>query len=91
MENSDIYDFKMTLFYNNKTEELLLFVHILKMVLDASRTLADNVNLQFLNTIICGEVLQQVHHLCDKVGSTTMAHIKRVILGLGTYFSPLNA
>ena len=28
--------------------------------------------------------------VCDQVGSTSMAHLNRFILGLGTYFYPAN-
>ena len=45
-ENSDIYEFKMSLFDNGKTEDLLLFIQNFQMTLKASGTLASSSNIQ---------------------------------------------
>ena len=57
------------------------------MTLVVSGTLRYNTKLQYLCTIICVEALRQFDDFFDKVGSTTTAHLNRVILVLGTYFS----
>ena len=62
-----------------------------KIVLDTSGTLAENVKLQYLHTLICVEALRQFDNLCAQVVSITIVHLNQVILGLGTYFFPVNA
>ena len=45
------------------------------MTLNTSRTIASNVKIQYLHIIFCRKAL--------------MAHLNRVILGLGMYFTPV--
>ena len=81
-----MYEFKMALFSNGETEEFLLFVHNLKMKINASGNIVDNINLWYLSIILTGEVIHQFDTLCARFGSTNMAHLKQVIFSLGTYF-----
>ena len=61
-----------------------------KMMLEASGTLASNMKLQYIRKILRGDALCQFDTLCDQVVSMTMAHLIQVILGLCTYFFPVN-
>ena len=88
-EKSDMYESKTALFDNGKPEEFLLFVRNFKMMIDASGTLADNVKLHCIRTLLCGEALRQFFALCYQVLITTMVCLNRVGLGLGMYFFPL--
>ena len=80
----------MALFDNGDPEDLLLFVHNFKMTLESLETLAAKEKLQYLCAILRGEALCQFDTLFAKVGSTTTTHLNRVVLGLGTYFFPVN-
>ena len=57
-EKSDMYESKTALFDNGKPEEFLLFVQNFKMMIDASGTLADNVKLHCIRTLLYGEALR---------------------------------
>ena len=46
LPTSDLYEFKMSLFYNGYPEEFLLFVHNFNMTLAASGTLEAGVKYQ---------------------------------------------
>ena len=70
-EKSYIYEFKMALFVSGEAEEFLLFVCNLQMTLEASRTIADGVKIQYIHTLVRGEALQQLEILSFEVGSTT--------------------
>ena len=48
LENQDIFEFRISLFDNGKLEEFLLFVHNLKMTIDAPGTLTDNLKLWYI-------------------------------------------
>ena len=52
LENPDMYEFKISLFDNGKLEEFLLFVHNLKMAIDAPGTLTYNVKLWYICTLL---------------------------------------
>ena len=86
-----MYAFLMALFDNGYPEELLLFVQNFKMTIDASGTLIANAKLHYLCTQLHVEALHQSYTLCDQVGSTNMSHLNQFILGLGTYYFPVNA
>ena len=73
----------MTLFDNADPDEFLLFVQNFKMMLEASRILIDNTNIQYLRTILRGEALHQFDILCVQVGSTKMSHLNWLVLDLG--------
>ena len=85
----EIHEFKMDFFDNDKPEEFLLFVRILRITLDTSGILTDNAKLQYPRNLLGVESLHQFATSCDQVGSTSMAHLKRFTLGLGTYCFPV--
>ena len=80
----------MALFHNSDPGEFLLFVKNFKTNIEDSGTLAANADIQYLCEILRGEVLCQFDTLCAQVGITTISHLNPVILGLGTYFPPVN-
>ena len=80
----------MTLFDNGYSKELLLFVQNFNMILDPSGTLVSNINIQYLRNLLRGETLHKFDTLYVKVRSTAIANLNQVILGLGTYFFPVD-
>ena len=62
-EKSDPYEFKMALFDNGNPEEFFLSVRNLNMVIEASGTLKAGMNIQYICTLIGGEVLHQFDKL----------------------------
>ena len=46
--------------------------------------------IQYIRMIFRVEAIRCFDVLCDQVGSTTIAHLNQVILGLGAYFFPVN-
>ena len=68
-----------------------MFISDFNMTLEASRTLVASVNIQYLHVMVCGEALYQFDTLYAKVGSTTLEILTEIILGLGTYFTPVNS
>ena len=85
-EKSDIYEFKMALFENGETEELLLSIHKFQTTLEASGTLSDGTKIQYLRMLVHGEALNQLDMLSVGVGIATTEHLILILLGLGTYF-----
>ena len=81
----------MALFDKDKPEEFLLFVWYFQMIIEASVTLAAGAKFQYIFMLVCGEALCQRDTLSVEVGSTTIEHLNLNILGLGTYFFPVNA
>ena len=79
----------MALYDNGKPEDILLFIRNFDMTIEASGTLVSLVKIQYLCTLVHGEVLHQFYTFSAKVGSTTSENLKLVILGLGTYFCML--
>ena len=53
------------------------------MTLWASGILAGSANIQYLITLLRGDVLRQLVTLSIEVGSTTIAHLNCIVLGLG--------
>ena len=88
---SDLYEFKLALFDNGKPEEFLFFISKFQMTLKAAGTLASGVKIRYLSMIVCEEVLHQLNMLSSEVKSTTLEHLKSIILGLRAYFFPVNA
>ena len=82
---------KMALSDNGGPEEFLLSIRKFKMTLKSSVTISANAKLQCLHNLLCGYSLSQFDNFCAQLFTTTMAHLNRVILGLGTYFPPVNA
>ena len=66
-ENSDLYEFKMALFYDGDQEDFL-FAHIFKMTLKASGRLQDAAKIQYLCTLVRGEALHQFDMLMWNAG-----------------------
>ena len=87
-ENLDLYEFKMAFLDNNKPEELLLLMWNFKIMLDKSGIIAANTRIQYLCTLSRGEALCQFGTLCAHVASMTIAHLNRLILGLGITHPP---
>ena len=90
-ENSDMYEFKMYLFDNSEPNGFLFFVQNFNKALNASVMLAANVKIYYLHNLLCRQAPNQFYTLCVQLGSTTMAHLNQVILGLGMYFTSVNA
>ena len=67
-----MYVLKMEFFDNGKPEEFLLIIHNLKMILEESRNLTENSNIQYLHTLFHRNKLRQFDPLYVQVGSTTM-------------------
>ena len=61
----------MSLFDNGDPEELLLFIRNFNTTLEASVTLVDSKNIQYLRTLVHGEAFRQFDMLYAEVGSTT--------------------
>ena len=76
----------MALFGNGNPKELLLFLRNFQMTLDASEKIASSAKIQYICTILCGDTLRQLETLSVEVVSTTISNLKRIFLGLGTYF-----
>ena len=67
-----------------------MFLRNLQMALEAPEILAASVKIQYLRALLCGKALRQLEKLSVEVGSTTISHLNRIILGLDTYFPPAN-
>ena len=81
----------MALYDNGDPEELLLFVRNFNMTLKASGKISFNTKLQCLRTLLHVYSLRKFNILCVQVGGITMSNLNQIILGLGTYFNPVNA
>ena len=67
----EFYEFRMALFDNDDLEEFQLFIRNFSMNLQASGIFAASANIQYLCTLVSGEVLYQFDRLSVEVGSTT--------------------
>ena len=79
-------EFKTTLLENSDPQEFLLFIWIFQTNLEDSGALTDSANINYFCTLLHVEVLRQLGTLSFEVGSKTMIHLSRIILGSGTYF-----
>ena len=61
-----------------------------KIILKALVTINANAKLQYICTILRVEALHQFDTLCTQEGLITTTHLNPIILGLGTYFPPVN-
>ena len=59
----DIYQFKFSLFDNGKPEEFLLFVRNFNKTLAASGMLEEDLNFQYICTLVSGEALRHFYLL----------------------------
>ena len=66
----DLYDFKMSLFDHDKPEGFLLFIRNFSMTLAETGTLKMDTNIQYLRTLVRGEVLSQFDLLSAEVENT---------------------
>ena len=66
-----LYELKMALFDDSETEEFLLLIRNFNMTLEASGILKPDTNIQYLCTLVRGEVLCQFDTLSAEVGSDT--------------------
>ena len=89
-ERLDLYEFKMALSDNGDVEEFLLFIRNFQMTPEASGTLASGAKIQYLCTLVHDKSLCQLGTLSAEVEITTSEHLKSIILGLGTHFSPVD-
>ena len=80
----------MDLFDNGEPEEFLLFIQNYQITLDELGTLATGTNIQYLCILLHGEAIHQLETLSVEVGSLTIEHLNRIILGFGTYLFPVN-
>ena len=56
---SDLYGFRMSLFDHGNPEELLLVVRKFKMILASTGTMDTELKVQYICTLVRGEVLRQ--------------------------------
>ena len=68
-----------------------MFSRNLNINLEVSVTNNSGSEIQYLCTLVRGEVLHQYDMLSAEVGSDTPKNFMSIILGLGTYFYPVNA
>ena len=59
-------------------------------ILEASVTIKDSANIQYLRALVRGEVLRQFDGFSDEVENTSPETLSSIILGLGAYFFPVN-
>ena len=91
LEKSNPYEFKMAFFDNSKPDELLLFISNFQRTLKASGTLTSSAKIQYLRTMVYDKSLSHLYMLSADLEITTSEHSKFIILGLGTYFFPINS
>ena len=91
LENSDLYDFKMALFDNDKPKEFLLLIWNFNITIKALVMLKVGANIQYLCMIVRVEALRQFGMFFAEVGSATPENLPFIILGLGKYCFPVNA
>ena len=68
-----------------------MFVKNFKMTLEASGELDARAKIHYLLTLLHGKALRQLDKFSVEVGSTTTTNLNHIILGLGIYFTPINA
>ena len=79
----DLYDFKMSLFDHEKSEQFLLLVCNFKSTFAATGTLEMEAKFQYLCTLLCGKELYQLDMLPDDVKNTiTLLTVDYVLKGL---------
>ena len=90
-EKLDLYELKMALFDNDEPGDLLLFIRNFNMTLKVSGMLKAGADIQYLQTLVRGEALRQFDVLSAEVDSDITEALTYIILGLVTYFLPVNA
>ena len=89
-ENSDIYEFKNSLFNNGDSEEFF-FVRNFRITIKSSGTLDMDAKVQYFSTLIHVKSFHQFDNLSSVVKSTNPLTVEAIILGLGAYFFPVNS
>ena len=84
---SDLYEFKMFLFYHGNTEEFMLFIRNFNMTLAATQTLDTDAKIHYICTLLCGEALRQFDLFSADVENTETLNVDYYIRGLAVYFS----
>ena len=87
---SDLYDFKTSLFYHGDPEEFLLFIRNFNMTNAGTGMLEMDVKIQYLSTLVCGEVLRQFDLLSTDMENIETLNVDYGIKGLALYFFPVN-
>ena len=68
----------------------LISLQDLQTALDSSGAITDYGKIQYLCTLLRGGSLHEFETLLENIGHTTNKNLNRIILGLGTYFFPIN-
>ena len=71
---SDLYEFKMSLFYNGDPEEFFLFISNFQITLEASEMLAAGMKTHYLCTLVQVKALHQTNMFSAGVVVTTSKH-----------------
>ena len=66
-----------------------MLINDFQRTLEASGTLTDGANIQYLCMLVRGKVICQIDMCSDEMVSTTSEHLKSTILVLDTYFFPV--
>ena len=69
----------------------MIFIWNFQTTLEALGTLAASANIYYMYTLLRGVDLRQPNTFYVEVVSKTIPHVQNIILGLGTYFFPVNA
>ena len=85
-EKSDLDNFKMVLFGNGDPEEFLLFVCNFNMALEVSGTFKSGAKIQYIFTLVHGEILHRFDVLSAEVEGATPVTLASIVLVLVTYF-----
>ena len=91
LSESDLYEFKISLFNNGNPEEFLLFVCDFNMTIPASGTLDTSTKVKYLCMIFHVYVLRHFDSLSAGVESTNPLTLEAIVLELGAYFFPVNS
>ena len=84
---SDLYEFRMSSFDHGEPLEFLLFVRNFQMTLTAMRTLETEAKVQYIHTLVHGELLRNFDLLsADVKNIETPLYVDYLLKGLTWYF-----
>ena len=89
-EKSYLYELKIAFFDNVNLDQFLSFIRDFNMTFEASGIITSGTRIQYLHTMVRGEALRQFYMLSSEVVSATSENLASIILGLSTYFFPIN-
>ena len=89
-ENSDLYEYKISLFGKIYLEEFLFFIPNFNITLETSGTLKAGEKIQYLHKLVRREALHYFVVFYDKVESDNPETLKSIIFGLGMHVFPFN-